>query len=366
MAEPDAVKVYEEVVARAKAAMGEIDPIYKELASRIAGSQSEYVPYTLAKLANLEQARILQALPDKDRDPAAGRSLSVSDKLAENLNLDKATMDKHIQEMFEKGLVFPTKAGPQMARTHIQLHDSTLGNPKFDASLGREFFDLWAAQEQEMRRPVAEDLQTGMTPFRVLPRWRSIKDVPGVEPYENIGEILKAHESIAVIPCGCKRAHQDRWCEVPGESCITLGRTAEYNLSRGLGRKITYEEAMQILEKFDEYPAVNTTVNQKEVNQLICNCHYCCCSVVKGGAKSRFAAEVDPEKCRGCGLCINKRCQYGAISMKHYSEVGAERAYVDPELCRGCGCCVITCPAQARTMKVVRPPEHVPDALGIY
>jgi len=365
MVEPDAAKVYEEVVARAKAAMGEIDPIYKELASRIAGSQSEYVPYTLAKLANLEQANILQALPDKDRDPAAGRSLSVSDKLAEKLNLDKGTVDKHIQEMFEKGLVFPTRAGPQMARTHIQLHDSTLGNPKFDESLGREFFDLWGAQERAMRKPGPEDLRPEMAPFRVLPRWNAIKDLPGVEPYENISEILKSQQTLAVIPCGCKRAHQDRWCEVPGESCITLGRTAEYNLSRGLGRKITYDEAMEILEKFDKYPVVNTTVNQKEVNQLICNCHYCCCSVVGGGAKSRYVAELDPEKCRGCKLCIS-RCQYGAISMKNYPELEGERAYVDPEICRGCGCCVISCPAEARTMKLVRPPEHVPDALGIY
>jgi len=363
--EPDASKIYEKVVARAKSKMGKIDPIYKELADRIAGSQSEYVPYIIAELANMDQARILKALPDKDRDPAAGRSLSVSDEFAKKLNLSKKVVDDYIQELFEKGLVFPTKAGPQMARTHIQLHDSTLGNPKFDKSLGKVFFDLWAAQEQAMRKPVPEDLHPEAAPFRIIPRWKSIKDVPGVEPFENIDEILKSQEIIAVIPCGCKRAHQDRWCGVPGESCITVGRTAEYNLSRGLGRKITYEEAMKILEEFDKYPVVNSTVNQKGVNQLICNCHYCCCSVVKGAAKSRFVAEVDPEKCRACKRCV-ERCQYGAISMKQYPGIKGERAYVDPEICRGCGCCVITCPAEARKMKVVRPPEHVPDALGIY
>lgn len=365
MIEPDANKIYQEVVARAKSKMGKIDPVYEELAARIAGGQSEYVPYLLAEMTNLDQARILQSLPDVDRDPEAGRSFAVSDEFARKLNLDKKVVDDYIQELFEKGLVFPTKAGPQMARTHIQLHDSTLGNPKFDESLGKVFFDLWAAQEQPMRQPVPEDLHPEGAPFRIIPRWKSIQDVPGVEKYEDIREILKSQETIAVIPCGCKRAHQDRWCEVPGDSCFVVGRTAEYNLSRGLGRKVTPEEALELMDKFDEYPVVNSTVNQKDVGQLICNCHYCCCSVVKGGAKSRFIAEVDPEKCRGCKLCID-RCQYGAITMKDSPEGGKKHAYVDPEICRGCGCCVISCPAEARTMKLVRPPEHIPDALGIY
>ena len=365
MSEIDPVKVYDELKARVDAAKGEIDPIYKELAARVGAGESEYIPRVLAKMANLEQARIVHALPDPDGDASAGRSLEVSEAFAKKLGLDKETVDKHIQELFEKGLLFPTRAGPQMARTHIQLHDSALGNPKFDEALGDEFFDLWAIQETAMKKPVPEDLHPEFSAFRVIPRWKSIKDVPGVEPYEDIREILKAQDVLAVLHCGCKRAHRDRWCGIPDESCITVGRTAQYNIDRGAGRKITYDEALEILDKYDEYPAVNSTVNQKEVNQLICNCHYCCCSVVKSAAKSRFLAEVDPEKCRGCKTCVDI-CQYGAISMKDYPEVGGERAYVDPELCRGCGCCVISCPAEARTMKVVRPPEHIPDALGIY
>jgi NAD-dependent dihydropyrimidine dehydrogenase PreA subunit len=30
----------------------------------------------------------------------------------------------------------------------------------------------------------------------------------------------------------------------------------------------------------------------------------------------------------------------------------------------GCGSCVVTCPGKARTMKLVRTPEHVPVDLG--
>ncbi len=47
--------------------------------------------------------------------------------------------------------------------------------------------------------------------------------------------------------------------------------------------------------------------------------------------------------------------------MKYYPELGEERAYVDTEICMGCGNCVIQCPIGARAMKLVQPPEFIPD-----
>jgi NAD-dependent dihydropyrimidine dehydrogenase PreA subunit len=345
--------------------MSKIAPIYKELASKILMADLEYVPRILAKLANLEQARILQALPDPDRESAAGRSLQISEKCAKNLNLGKKTVDRHIQELFEKGVLFPTRGGPQMARTLLQLHDACLGNPKFDKSLGNEFFDLWASLEGKPKKPVPENLRPERAAFRVVPKWKSIADVPGVLPHENLKEMLKTQELLVLLHCGCKRSFRERECGIPDESCITVGRTAQYNLERGAGRKITYEEALAVLDKYDEHGTVNLTINQKGVNQLICNCHWCCCNALKGAAKSRFIATVNAEECRGCKTCV-KRCQYGAVQMKFYPEFGAERAYVDAELCRGCGNCVTTCPAEARKLKVARPPEHIPESLAIY
>jgi NAD-dependent dihydropyrimidine dehydrogenase PreA subunit len=48
--------------------------------------------------------------------------------------------------------------------------------------------------------------------------------------------------------------------------------------------------------------------------------------------------------------------------MKEYPGLKGERAYSDPDVCRGCGSCVITCKSGARSMKVVHPPEHVPES----
>jgi MinD superfamily P-loop ATPase len=52
------------------------------------------------------------------------------------------------------------------------------------------------------------------------------------------------------------------------------------------------------------------------------------------------AAEIDGEKCTGCGLC-QELCRFGAI----------EDFRVDPVSCEGCGFCFRVCPAEAITMK---------------
>ena len=348
--------------------MNEIDPIYKELATKLGCGDSKYMPLILAKLANLEQAEIIRELP------------APSEEIANKLNLDKTVVDSHIQELIEKGLVFPTKKGPQMARNVGQLHDASLANPKFDESLGNEFFDLFAQMmDTELLSDTVELQAGGDRPlWRVIPRWKSIREVPGVLPCEDVREIVKTQDTLALLHCPCKREHRQRECGVPTEVCINVGRTAQYNISRGAGKHITAEEALEVIEQADEYPTIHLTLNQTAVNQLLCNCHWCCCSPLRsmfrqdkykiydGMAKSRFEAVVDPEKCTACKTCMD-RCQFGAVQMKYYPEIGEERSYIDTEKCMGCGSCVISCPTEARAMKLVRPPEHIPAAAaGVY
>ena len=55
-------------------------------------------------------------------------------------------------------------------------------------------------------------------------------------------------------------------------------------------------------------------------------------------------AEVDENKCTGCGKCID-RCPEGAIS---FNDKGL--AEVDEEKCTGCGKCSKACPFEAVTI----------------
>ncbi len=54
-------------------------------------------------------------------------------------------------------------------------------------------------------------------------------------------------------------------------------------------------------------------------------------------------AIVDPEKCTGCGDCVEE-CPTDAIEMKD------EKAVVNEEECIDCGACVDVCPAEAISM----------------
>ena len=349
--------------------MNELDPIYKELAGRLGMEHSELLARIIARLATPEQARIVRELP------------APSEEIAEKLNIDKETVDRHIQELIEKALVFPTKKGPQMARSLLQLHDASLSsNSKYLESLGKEFFNLWLEFDSTERYEDSVKMTAGGTRplWRMIPKWRAVKDIPGILPSEDVREIIKSQEVLALVPCCCKREHQERECGVPEEVCINVSRTAQYNIDRGAGRQITAEEALQVMDKMDEHPVVHMVINQASVTQLLCNCHICCCGPMwrmarqdeykmeQGIAKSRFEAVVDPEKCQACGTCV-ERCQFGAAQMKYYPELGGERAYIDIDKCMGCGCCVISCPSEARSMKLVRPPEHIPEAFeGIY
>jgi NAD-dependent dihydropyrimidine dehydrogenase PreA subunit/biotin operon repressor len=350
--------------------MNDIDPIYAELAGRLGLEDSIFMPQILQRLMSFEQAQIVQELP------------APPEEIGTKLNLDKAAVEAHLQELFEKGVVFPTRKGYQMARTFSQMHD-TQTNPKFDETLGVEYFELWHKLIfEEQGGPIdilLEELAGGELPAtRIIPRWRSIENTEGVLPCEDVREILKAQDQLALIPCVCQRLHPHRECDVPNEKCIVVGRTALYHLKRGDGRTLNVEEALRRIEELDNHPVVHITLNQKGVNLLLCNCHACCCDVIKpmteqtkyaltqGLAKSRYLAVVDPDDCRGCGKCLES-CPFGAVQTKTQPDHDRPKAFVDPEKCMGCGVCVLRCHAEARAMKLVRPADHIPETIaGIY
>jgi NAD-dependent dihydropyrimidine dehydrogenase PreA subunit/DNA-binding transcriptional ArsR family regulator len=356
---------YETLAAKlSQSGVSSLDSIYLELAGMMGSKDSKYIPRILAKLASPEQARVIRELP------------AAAEEISAKLQMDKALVEKHLREMMEKGLVVITKRGARMVRNTLQLHDSATNNPKYEKLLGEEYLDLWAAYQLEEHFPALIDTLVGVgrgfAYSRIVPRWKSIQNIPGVLPCEDMRDIMKSQEVIALVPCPCKKGFQKRQCGVRDETCINVGRTAMYNLNRGVGRKLTPQEAIAFCDRTDEEPFVHIAINQKTVNMLVCNCHWCCCELIlpllrqdkyplwRGLAKSRFEATVDSEECKGCGKCL-ERCQFGAVQMKEDSVSGLKKSFVDPEKCMGCGCCAVTCPTGARQMKLVRPPEHIPD-----
>ncbi len=71
---------------------------------------------------------------------------------------------------------------------------------------------------------------------------------------------------------------------------------------------------------------------------------------------SGLISEVNPDKCMGCGQCVDT-CPYNAIELietaKEFEEVDivVTKSYINSALCKGCGTCAATCPNGAISVK---------------
>ena len=352
--------------------MANIEPVYREIAGKITKEENETLPRVLKKIANLEQARILRELPN------------TVEVISENLALDKGTVEKNLQYLYERGLALSGRKGWNLVNNLVLVKDFVgSAHPKYD---DQELFDLLREMSLEDTDNLEERLKKGekIPPvrqvMRVVPKWRSIKDIPGILPIEDMREIFKADSPIVVHNCPCRVVYRDRPCKgtLPVDICLAVGSTARMYLRRGSGKELTYDQAIDLLDKLDAFPLVSTTGNSNRMPTLLCSCCNDCCGLfVKAArtkpalgqvpyAKSRFVVQDFPEECTACGNCTDSRCPVGVITMKDFPELGGERSYTYVEECIGCGLCVVTCPTEARKMKLVRPPDHIPEPASIF
>jgi ferredoxin/biotin operon repressor len=348
-----------------------MDPVYRDLAARIGFGDSAFIPRIIAKVANVEEAHLLAALP-----------CNSNDELAAKLGMDKTRVDRQVQELFEKGLIFKRiKGGYRTFYSVTELKDSTPSNPKFDKVYGEEFFDLWDgwfSSEEAAKWWFNKPDQPGQIHplMRIAPKWKAIKDIPGVLPCDDVREMFRANEdTLGINHCSCRRvSRRHALKEIPEEICFVQGKTAEYCFERGSGHRISLQEAMAILEKTEKLPLVHILYNSKPMTRLVGQCGgYCIVfrwsdpGTINDCAPSRFQAMVDPANCVGCGECV-KVCLFKAAQMKPYPGLdGKNRAFIDTSRCTGCGNCVVACCIGARRMNLVRPPSFIPDNYtGIY
>ena len=189
------------------------------------------------------------------------------------------------------------------------------------------------------------------------------------EAKEMLDSLFDGGYTVAVGTCPCRRALKKYSEDVPNETDMAFGPWAERYLRTypDMYRKISYTEAVELIEEFDRFGLVHQVYGLKTLEGggvVVCNC----CSEVcvpllaqqlrgfESFRKGRSRAVSDPEACLGveeCGTCI-ERCVFGA----RVSRDG--KAHVDPDACFGCGLCVSPCRGQATKL------ERVPGAELIY
>lgn len=334
------------------------DDLYHRLRSGIA-RYSAFFPATktgieitfLKKLFTPEEAELYLDL---------SKDLETPETLAARTNRDADETAHMLKVMAEKGLIFPKWTGEKNYYLPAPFAHGILENQlkTIDRELAQIYEDyIWAEKVPEERPP--EDADEPLVPLRSIPIKEPVSVDRPIAVYDDVKQIIMRQNRIAVADCFCAVQQQklETGCKQPLEVCLLLGFYADYYIDLGLGRAITHEEALKVLETAEEAGLVHQIPNSKDPG-AICNCCPDCC----GGLRvlrmlptpgelvtSNYFARIDNSRCTVCGICID-RCPMNAFCMNDDSiEFNMKR-------CIGCGLCINTCPAGALTLKTK--PEH--------
>jgi NAD-dependent dihydropyrimidine dehydrogenase PreA subunit len=354
------------------------DP-YEVLMSNLKYPESNRLRALLENLLTPDQAQIAAALP------------GTAEEVAQNTGLNVEMVKKELDKLFYAGVIFPKgdfnhREYFRFARSIGQIHDASQASKGRDVIKDREFYSLWHDFAVNEYYPNAGKLygQLPQPRSRIVPAYNAIKDLPDILPCEDIRELYRAQRRIAVVPCSCRyrttsvgehcahTAEEDLW------HCVQLNRGADYAMAREAGKELSLDEAIELIDKIEEDALLHIWQNNNSLVGGNVSCHCCrdCCMIAvpmdmvkeplsKMWSKSRFIATVDEEACIGCQTCVD-RCQFDAIEMvkpEGATKSKKLKAKVDPEACYGCGVCVVGCDqAHALSMKLVRPPDHIPEA----
>ncbi|MCJ7811820.1 4Fe-4S binding protein, partial [bacterium] len=213
-----------------------------------------------------------------------------------------------------------------------------------------------------------EFLSTELSQMRTIPIEKSIQIEHHVATYDQLTNLINQSDAIVINECICRKAASMRGnpCQRTTrlETCMALGDIAKNCIRNGIGREISKKEAHDIAHQNESDGLILQPSNSQKA-EFICACCGCCCGMLSVYNRlsrphefwtTNYYASVDPEKCTGCKICV-ERCQVNVIGMDEHLDVST----IDMDRCIGCGICVSSCPSEAITLfkkdNPVVPPE---------
>jgi ferredoxin len=295
-------------------------------------------------------------------------------ELSQRTGIAAGELQPMLEQMADKGLVMDL---PYAGTTYYLLMPGLIGF--FELTFMKRRADLPQEKvarlmheymHQNSRGGMAQeffDRRTQLT--RSLVYEEHVPVTSEVTTYESARELIKAAGFGAVGMCYCrhKKEHLHEECrkKAPVEAfCISLGKAAMFLTRRGFAEQKSTEELLAVLDQARELRLTHVTDNIRTKPSFICNCCSCCCELMAGVqagyrdgiGKTPFVAEVDGDKCNGCGLCLPS-CNVRAMVLE--AGEGRKLCAVGKEICLGCGACLSTCPKEAILLKD-RPVRPIP------
>jgi Pyruvate/2-oxoacid:ferredoxin oxidoreductase delta subunit len=179
-----------------------------------------------------------------------------------------------------------------------------------------------------------------------------------VHTYDQVKTYIEENDTIAVGRCFCRHAallRDEDTHGMPMDACMWLGSNAEFGIDCLGARKVTKEEAMKLLDEYEEAGLVHQTSNFADGISYICNCDRWHCGSIRAnlsGLKvlnsSGFEPHFDEDLCAACETCI-ERCPARALTMGE-----DDVPKVDLDTCFGCAVCATGC--QEEAVKMVSKP----------
>jgi ferredoxin/DNA-binding MarR family transcriptional regulator len=289
--------------------------------------------------------------------------------IAERVGKDKEEVEKMLDKMAEKGLVYVApKKGKKcyallpMVPGIFELQFMKGGTSEREKKLAKLFNDYymsgWGKEGWSFKVPFA----------RAIPIQEHIPSNATVQPYDQVKHLIENATDMALSYCFCRHEHEllDKSCGRPKDVCMLFGPFVEYAVSHGFAWRATKEEMLAALERAEEAGLIHVSDNIQEKINFICNCCGCCCGILgtitklgikDGVARSSYILKIDWDACNNCGACA-KRCTMGALTTEGK---GKEKKLIfDESICLGCGVCIRACKKRQALRLVERPNPNVP------
>ena len=222
--------------------------------------------------------------------------------------------DKHLQ--YNVPIFVPGSAEFMMMNDELTAQHPNLAT----------FFNLMTQMPLEDVTPMIPLGGAGVG-MHVIPVEKAIETESKSLSIEHISHWLSKYDKYSVGQCTCRKQQQMRGegsGEINGEFCIGVGDMAEYCVNRGMGRYLTYDEVLEILERAERHGFVHQVTNIDGSDKIvaICNCAPGVCNALRTSqlyntpnmSRSAYRAHVEKNKCVACGKCVEV-CPVGAAKL---------------------------------------------------